>query len=1411
MLDFPLIHIDASDCTYKIQHFAPTLQAWLGLSKSEGSYFSVDFPAEVTALLKDDGDRQDIAVIGEQTFKLFKSDVTDYITVITFVDISDVFIVKDRFNYVCHLDDDWTVVDISQTIEVITGYLPTQLIANKEVSYNQLIHPDDRQKVSDAIYYAIDHDAPWQIEYRISHLSGHYIWVQESGRLSAHASNGQCLVGTVQLIEHQKEVLKQKRELDEFYRNHTAFIYQTVGVEPRNASQKIHESLELFSRFDEDIDRVYVFEYVWEEDLCTNTYEWCKSGINSQIDSPHTQVKMSDLPQDWVAQHQQGDIFSLEDVSTLPVDSYLRKIFEAQGIKSLYMTPMLYQGKCVGFVGIDYVSQTKQIDRLLFSNLQIYAQLILNLLVTRDFVREANQSASQLKAVLKSIPDRIIYTDSSFNIIGSNDVIYEGSHQDIVDYVAQEVDLDVLRDSKSPIKFGRKTDKYFYEYSASVILGPLLELSGMLIIEKDITDRVLADQEVREANEMLSGVINNIPHVVFIKNYDGVFRFYNKKFCQQIGVDATEVLGETDAYWCKDTSSLEHFLGYDRRVIDSGEVHHIPVERARSEGHGYDAYYETYKIPINMGGEKCVMGIATEITDLIIYRQELEAQVDLFSEGPIFIIRVNVDDLSIESCTKNYDRIFDICSEHYIGQPLSTLIGDKGCSDIDQFDPDVQQGECFIEIVDGKQGLRWIRCFIVQQQVEQRKKMIIYGIDATSQRQAEQEKAEAQRLFNLISDNIDEVFWIRDASNTRMIYVNQRYAELFQASVDELYDDANAFFARVYEPDLEAIEVAFASYAHKRKFEVEYRLKDDLSRWIYAKQQPMIDNKGNITGHIGIAIEITELKQAQLEAIQNADKLASVLLAVDSATWEWDLLSDKVYVDKHWFEMIDSREQPHLYGADITRSYHPEDQANARLQLEKCFEKGECHFEIIGRVEHASGKWFWVKDVGTVVKFEGEKPITMYGTRQNIHLTQTARVKLDAQAKVFEDIIALMPIGVALNRFSDGLFLKGNKALLEPTGYTEEEFGKLSYFEITPKEYMPKEKIAIEQMQSKGSYDYFEKEYIRKDGTRYPVALRGTKISTEEGDVIVSVIEDISERKAIEQEVKSQRDKYTQLVESFNIGTWIWYINSGVIEINDQWAEMLGYHKSEVVPLDLDRFVSLIHPDDVELTLSPARAVLEGKATFLENEFRMLHKDGSSVYIYTRGNVSDSKDIMTGFHLDVTERRELQDKLTQLATIDELTQVYNRRYFFDRATEAWHQVQRGGLNASVALLDLDFFKAVNDTYGHIAGDEVLKHISQHLRAHTRAYDVVGRYGGEEFAILLVDVEPTDVVTILEKLRTEIEESPCQWNHQQISVTISIGYAHLSNYHSLDASIQHADDNLYKAKQLGRNQIVGEVK
>ncbi|NLO36417.1 MAG: sensor domain-containing diguanylate cyclase, partial [Clostridiaceae bacterium] len=283
-----------------------------------------------------------------------------------------------------------------------------------------------------------------------------------------------------------------------------------------------------------------------------------------------------------------------------------------------------------------------------------------------------------------------------------------------------------------------------------------------------------------------------------------------------------------------------------------------------------------------------------------------------------------------------------------------------------------------------------------------------------------------------------------------------------------------------------------------------------------------------------------------------------------------------------------------------------------------------------------------------------------------------------------------------------------------------------------------------------------------------------------------------------------------------NLGHWYWYIRTNAVTFNPLKAAELGYAPEEVPsPVPYQFFTERIHPDDYEHTMQAMRDHLAGQAAVYEAEYRIRAKDGSYRWYYDRGRITrrdpDGKPLfLAGIVFDVTEKKNLQLDLerknrilAELSAIDGLTQVSNHRTIVEHLKAAMAEATRTRSPLSVALFDIDDFKHVNDSKGHIVGDQVLAAVAALIRNPIRETDQVGRYGGEEFMVVFSQVDLTTAVKAAERIRQAVAQHRFL---DDLRITVSGGVS-LYNGESESDLVHAADVKMYEAKRQGKNRIV----
>lgn len=343
--------------------------------------------------------------------------------------------------------------------------------------------------------------------------------------------------------------------------------------------------------------------------------------------------------------------------------------------------------------------------------------------------------------------------------------------------------------------------------------------------------------------------------------------------------------------------------------------------------------------------------------------------------------------------------------------------------------------------------------------------------------------------------------------------------------------------------------------------------------------------------------------------------------------------------------------------------------------------------------------------------------------------------------------------------------------------------------------------------------DYtFVGRHIRKDGSIFPVEVNTTLWRHNNKEYFVSIARDITRRSLHQQELKKYEQRLWYVLNETNFGLWSWNINTNEVYFSPRLKQMLGYGPDELKP-DLSTWVDNIHAEDRPLIMRLISDHIEGKRERFEAEYRFKNRNGHYLWVHEDGKVTDYDDQnqpqrMVGMVQNITDRKNMEINLQDNASRDMLTGVLNRREG-DRTLERQIQLSScHNFKLGICLFDLDHFKQINDQYGHLKGDEVLKAVVEIVLENIRKTDFLYRWGGEEFIVIFPDITSNSLSMMAEKIRSAIENAPWKSNHNIRGITASFGIAeYQGNGHSFLDLILNADSAMYKAKSTGRNCVV----
>jgi len=448
-----------------------------------------------------------------------------------------------------------------------------------------------------------------------------------------------------------------------------------------------------------------------------------------------------------------------------------------------------------------------------------------------------------------------------------------------------------------------------------------------------------------------------------------------------------------------------------------------------------------------------------------------------------------------------------------------------------------------------------------------------------------------------------------------------------------------------------------------------------------------------------------------------------------------------------------------------------------------------------------------VSILGAPVRTAGGQ-VAVYGIYRDITERKRAEEALRISEEKFSKAFRSSPDILTLSSVDDGVMLDVNDTFVQATGYAREEVIGRSVYELNLWVNAADRQILVDQLGRHGVARNLEFSFRIKSGEIRVGLLSAEIIPIGGRPCMLTVSNDITERKAAEQALQASEERYALAARGANDGLWDWDLKTDQVYYSARWKAMLGHEEADVGSSP-DEWFRRVHAVDVERVRAALAAHLAGRAEHFESEHRMQCQDGTYRWVLSRGvAVRDAEGQpyrMAGSMTDISLRKAAEEKLLHEAIHDVLTGLPNRALFMDLlGRSVARSKRRKGYLFAVLFLDLDRFKIVNDSLGHLVGDQLLVGIARRLEKCLRPEDTVARLGGDEFTVLLEDInDASDATRVAERVHKELE-SPFYLGGHEVYTTVSIGIAlSATGYDTPDQILRDADTAMYRAKALGR--------
>ncbi len=670
-----------------------------------------------------------------------------------------------------------------------------------------------------------------------------------------------------------------------------------------------------------------------------------------------------------------------------------------------------------------------------------------------------------------------------------------------------------------------------------------------------------------------------------------------------------------------------------------------------------------------------------------------------------------------------------------------------------------------------------------------------------------------------ILGSLKDVVWSAAAPTFEMLYMSSAVHTLYGRSASEFAANPDLWFEVVHPDDRTWVEQASQELLQSGSKDLEYRILqlDGTLRWVRDRAYLVCDAGWKTTRINGIVTDITERKQVEValkQAVHENSRLAAAISHIGTGVTLSDptLPGNPIIFVNPGFTAITGYTAEAVLGKNCRFLQGPETDPDTVNELRQAIAHQQTFTGTLLNYRE-DGTPFWNELTISPVFDQDGTLINFVGLQTDVTARKQAEAVLDRLRRQNELILNSAGEGIY------GLDLEGKLTFINPVaaqmlGWEADALvGR-----IIPG--------LVHSSQPKGTlywksgpvgsaadqcflHDVNEEVFWRSDGTSFLVEYISTPI-LEHGVLMGTVVtfQDITHRRRAEVELRESEERYAVAVQGAKDGLWDWNLKTNQVYFSPRWKSMLGWEEDKIGN-SLDEWFNRIHLEDFEQVKKELLAHFSALTPDFESEHRMLHRDGTYRWMLCRGlAVQDGGKTVriAGSLTDITSRKRTEKQLLHDALHDTLTGLANRALFMDRLQRA---IERGKRHEDylfgVLFLDLDRFKLVNDSLGHVIGNQLLIAIARRLQLCIRAEDTVARLGGDEFVLLLEGIESaSDATRVADRIQTDLAQ-PFDLSGHEMFATVSIGIALSSTgYEQPEDILRDADVAMYRAKALGKS-------
>ncbi len=494
-------------------------------------------------------------------------------------------------------------------------------------------------------------------------------------------------------------------------------------------------------------------------------------------------------------------------------------------------------------------------------------------------------------------------------------------------------------------------------------------------------------------------------------------------------------------------------------------------------------------------------------------------------------------------------------------------------------------------------------------------------------------------------------------------------------------------------------------------------------------------------------------------------------------------------------------EPEELVGRSSLDFIHPDDVDDVRGTYAAMLQKGSDRIAVRYRFRCKDGNYIECETVARPVRNEAGEIVEMVVIGRNAG----DEIAGDALRRMWEICFKRTSRGITVVDAKSGTIVSLNPALAEMHGGTVGDFvGKplRTLFTAEWAERIPDVTGTVD----KNTFVPYDSEHVRLDGSVFPVRAEAMAARDEKGEVQYRIAwyDDLTERREAERRAARLQRDFEAAFHAAPHGVAIVGVDGRFLHVNQQLGEIVGYSVDELKHMT---FQEITHPDDLDADLVQVDGLLSGELDTYEMEKRYFTKEGHLIWVLLAVAVVREDDGTPRHFIsqvqDISARKRLEAHTYELANRDPITSLYNRRRFEEELKRQIARCRDDGESAALLLLDLDRFKNVNDSDGHVAGDRLIRLVGRCLDERIHEPDVAARIGGDEFAVILRDIDLAQARTVAEELRIAITGAD-----PERVCTASVGLCRLQgDVPEAETCFRAVDRAMYRAKGQGRDRVV----